>query len=236
MSRKRCGSNLRGRTQGALAEPYKEHSKMSWTSSRNHSEAWGVYSPRACQVPLVGRYHHPLKMPTASPNCHGKFLIPGIYCTCKRDFTDVTKLKILRWEKQSWIVRDLGGPNTIEVAWVVKNTPANAGDPGWIPGSGRSPGEGHGNLLQYSCLENPTDNGAWRATVHRVAKSRTRLKWLSMHAIQSQGGSDGQGQSEWWNWERLYQTVAGFEDGWRQGMGSRMGGREGWELPVFSRS
>ena len=54
---------------------------------------------------------------------------------------------------------------------------------GLIPGSGRSPeGGGLVNLLQYSCLENPVDRGAWRATVHVVAKSRTRLKWLSTHA------------------------------------------------------
>ena len=51
----------------------------------------------------------------------------------------------------------------------------NAGDPGSIPGSGRSPGDGNGNPLQYSCLENPVDEGAWWATVHGVAKSRTRL-------------------------------------------------------------
>ena len=51
----------------------------------------------------------------------------------------------------------------------------NAGDPGSIPGSGRSPGEGNGNPLQYSCLENPMDRAAWSATVHGVAKSRTRL-------------------------------------------------------------
>ena len=49
----------------------------------------------------------------------------------------------------------------------------NAGDPGLIPGSGRSPGEGNGNPLQYSCLENPMDGGAWWATVHGVAKSLT---------------------------------------------------------------
>ena len=49
----------------------------------------------------------------------------------------------------------------------------NAGDLGSIPGSGRSPGEGHGNPLQYSCLENPMDRGAWWATIHGVAKSRT---------------------------------------------------------------
>ena len=56
-----------------------------------------------------------------------------------------------------------------------KETTCNAGDLGSIPGSGRSPGEGNGNPLQYSCLENPMDRGAWRATVHGVAKSRTRL-------------------------------------------------------------
>ena len=51
---------------------------------------------------------------------------------------------------------------------VVKNLPANARDASLIPGSGRSPGEGNGNPLQYSCLENSMDRGAWRATVHRI--------------------------------------------------------------------
>ena len=54
-------------------------------------------------------------------------------------------------------------------------------DVGSIPGSGRSPGEGHGTPLQYYCLENPMDIEAWRAIVHRVAKSQTRLKSLSTH-------------------------------------------------------
>ena len=53
---------------------------------------------------------------------------------------------------------------------VGKESAYNAGDPGSIPGSGRSPGEGNGNPLQYSCLENPKDEGAWRATVHGVAR------------------------------------------------------------------
>ena len=53
---------------------------------------------------------------------------------------------------------------------VIKNLPANTGDVGSIPGPGRHPGEGNGNLLQYSCLENPMDRGAWWATVHGVAK------------------------------------------------------------------
>ena len=68
---------------------------------------------------------------------------------------------------------------------VVKNPPASAGDlrvPGLILRSGRSPGGGHGNPLQYSCLKDPMDRGAWQATVHRVAKSWARLKHLSTHA------------------------------------------------------
>ena len=65
-----------------------------------------------------------------------------------------------------------------QVAPVVKNPPAKAGDKGdagSISGLERSPGGGYCNPLQYSCLENPMDRGAWRATVHRVAKNRTQL-------------------------------------------------------------
>ena len=54
--------------------------------------------------------------------------------------------------------------------WVVKNVPANAGDSGLTPGSRRSPGEGNGDSLQYSCLGNPTARGAWWPIVHGVAK------------------------------------------------------------------
>ena len=53
---------------------------------------------------------------------------------------------------------------------------------GLIPGSGRSSGGGHGNPVQYSCLENPMDRGAWQAKVHRVAQSQTQLMRLSTHA------------------------------------------------------
>ena len=62
-----------------------------------------------------------------------------------------------------------------QMALVVKNPPANAGDSGSIPGSGRSPGRGHGSPLQYSCLRNPMDRGAWWATVHGVATVRHGL-------------------------------------------------------------
>ena len=68
---------------------------------------------------------------------------------------------------------------------VIKNLPASAGggrDMDSIPGLGRSPGEGHDNPLQYFCLQNPMDRGAWRATVHRVAECRTRLSDLAQHS------------------------------------------------------
>ena len=71
------------------------------------------------------------------------------------------------------------------MALVVKNPPASAGDAGdsgSVPGLGRSPGGGHSNLLQYSCLENPMNRGVWWATVHRVTKSCTRLEGLSVRA------------------------------------------------------
>ena len=66
------------------------------------------------------------------------------------------KINVLRW----------GFPGVS----MVKNPPVNAGDVGLIPGSGRYPGEGNGNPLQYSCLGNPEDRGAWWATVHGVTK------------------------------------------------------------------
>ena len=59
--------------------------------------------------------------------------------------------------------------------WWLRGSACNAADPDSIPGSGRSPGEGNGYPLQYSCLENSMDRGAWQATVHDIAKSRTQL-------------------------------------------------------------
>ena len=63
----------------------------------------------------------------------------------------------------------------------VKASACNVGDLGSIPGSGSSPGEGNGNPLQYSCLENPKDGGAWWASVPGVAKSRTRLSDFTLN-------------------------------------------------------
>ena len=64
-----------------------------------------------------------------------------------------------------------------------KASACNAGDSGSIPGSGRSPEEGNGSPLQYSCLENPMDGGGWWATVHGVTKSRSRLSDFTFHHI-----------------------------------------------------
>ena len=68
----------------------------------------------------------------------------------------------------------------------VKASVCNVGELGSIPGSGRSPGEGNGNPLQYSCLENPMDRGAWWATAHGVAKSRTRLSDFTLVYLRQQ--------------------------------------------------
>ena len=80
------------------------------------------------------------------------------------------------------------------MAQMVKASAYNAGDSGSIPGSGRSPGEGNGNPLQYSCLENPMDRGAWWAAVHGVTKSRTRLSdftfFLSLMKIMAPPSKD----------------------------------------------
>ena len=82
-------------------------------------------------------------------------------------------------EQQQQFYTELFEPPVIHLGLpggsVVKNPPAKAGDAGSILGSGRSPREGNGTPLQYSCLGNPMDGGAWRATVQGVAKNRTRL-------------------------------------------------------------
>ena len=83
-----------------------------------------------------------------------------------------------RFFKLADLINDIDKPRLV---WVFlgdsdsKEFTCNAEDPGSIPGLGRSPGEGNSNPLQYSCLENPVDRGAWRATAHEIAKSRTSL-------------------------------------------------------------
>ena len=101
--------------------------------------------------------------------------------------------KLLQWEATDFCIPIYTNTHThthththihnsaSQVVLVVKNLPARAGDMDLIPGSGRYPGGGHGNPLQCSCLENPMERGAWRATVHGVTESQTRLKLLSTH-------------------------------------------------------
>ena len=72
---------------------------------------------------------------------------------------------------------NLRGPSGTELAYQCRRCKRHRFNP-WI---GRFPGVGHGNPLQYSCLKNPMDKGAWHATVHTVTKSQTQLKWLSTH-------------------------------------------------------
>ena len=95
---------------------------------------------------------------------------------------------------------------------VVRNLPASAGDAGSIPGSGRSPGEGNGNPLQYSCLGSPLDRGAWRAAVHGVAKSRTGLShWALTHSYVHISCKAGQMLSfkthKNWHMENLFKNI-----------------------------
>ena len=103
---------------------------------------------------------------------------------------NATHSSILAW-RIPWAVLSMGSQRVrhswatfthcgaSQVVLVVKNLPANSGDTGWIPGLGISLGGGHGNPIQYSCLENPMDRGAWWATVHGVAKSGIQLKWFA---------------------------------------------------------
>ena len=97
---------------------------------------------------------------------------------------------------------------------------SNGGDLGSFPGLGRSPGEGKGNPLQCSCLENPMDRGDWWAMVHRVTKSRTQLCRLNTHAITKMPQTDWHKQkklisSQFWRLEVQDQGVsrAGFSQG-----------------------
>ena len=127
----------------------------------------------------------------------------------------------------------LGFPGGSEV----KASASNAGDPGPIPGSGRSPGKGNGNPLQYSCLENPMDRGAWWAAVHG-AQSQTRLKRLSMLACIVEGNGNPlqyfclenpRDRGAWWA------TVCGVSQSrtWLKWLSSRSRGGINFPLPFY---
>ena len=115
---------------------------------------------------------------------------------------------------------------------MVKNPPANAGDVGSIPGSGRSPGGGHDNPLQYFRLENPVDRGAWRAAVHGVAESGMS-EHVHMHVTLDFSGSvDERGRSVYFvggepqgpNSQMMGATVSGslLSGGWKAVSRSRL--------------
>ena len=92
------------------------------------------------------------------------------------------------WTSYLYFYLAMNSGGAFQVVLVLKNTLAKAGDirdAGSISGLGRSSGGRHGNPLQYSCLENPMDRRAWQATVHRVAQSRTQLKRLNTHTVNS---------------------------------------------------
>ena len=93
---------------------------------------------------------------------------------------------------------------------VVKNPPPSAGDLGLIPRSGRSPGGGNGNPLQYACLENPMDRGAWWAVVHGVSKSWDRTEWLTLSLSWVfqllKAPTKWKKVISWWSWSCCPQT------------------------------
>ena len=116
---------------------------------------------------------------------HLAFLLcyrPGVLCLTFRSIihSGLLSLKDIRSVSRLFFL----ACGSSQVALVVKNPPDSAGDlrdAGLIPGSGRSLGGGYGSPLQFSCLENSMDRGAWWATAHRVVKSWIQVKWLSMH-------------------------------------------------------
>ena len=133
-----------------------------------------------------------------------------------------------------------GASPTSLVAETVKASAYKAGDPGLIPGLGRFSGEGNGNPLQYSCLENPMDGGAWQATVHGVAKRRTWLskftttKWgfLGSSVGKESACSAGDPGFNKIPWRRKWQPTPVFLPGKSHGQRNLVGpspwGHKGW--------
>ena len=143
-----------------------------------------------CPVPCVGRSHclSSLNFSCLTSNMWGVdwFTPKGSFSTnilCFYVHWGFTFLQHKRWGKEDPNL-GLDRCRASHVGLMVKNLPANGEvrDSDSVPGLGRSPGGGHGNPLQYSCLENHIDKEAWQATVRRVAKNWTQLKRLSMHA------------------------------------------------------
>ena len=130
---------------------------------------------------------------------------PGASSPCRKQVSQMERTRSFGPQEatRTWA---LGGPpmpqlsagqgGASQLAPVVKNSPAHAGDTrdvGSIPGLGRSPGGGHGNPLQFACLESPMDRGAWWAAVQGVTKSRTRLITHALSFSSFQKGVQSQG-------------------------------------------
>ena len=103
---------------------------------------------------------------------------------------------------------------------VVKNPPANAGDLGSIPGSGRLPGEGNGNPFQYSCLRNPMDREAWRATVHSVVKELDTTELLNITFCTSALFDSFYSEHLWSFWRKKWQPTPVLLPGESHGRGA----------------
>ena len=142
---------------------------------------WRQKEKRAAEYEIVG-WHHQLHGHELGQTLGGSEGQGGLVCCspwgCKElDMTE--RLDNNNWLLNAQLFAEL--PQWLSSKEFTCSVEV-AGDTGSIPGSGRSPGAGHGNPLQYSCLESPLNRGAWRATVHRATKSRTRLKRLQMYA------------------------------------------------------
>ena len=144
--------------------------------------------------------------------CRPILLLPAIPPSI-RVFSNESTLR-MRWPKY-WSFSFSIIPSkewTSLVTQMGKVSVCNAGDPGLIPGLGRSPGEGNGSPLQYSCLENPMDGGAWWATVHGVAKNWTQLSdFTSLHFTSLPKKSQGWSPSEWLDLLEMALSVTKFK-------------------------
>ena len=145
-------------------------SLLSSSSFPSFSEKWKRIQYKFLLIPFIYLFKHSLRI---------WFLAIWL-----QHPSHIWDFSVLKWCPSKWLVKgrllvSLGFPDDS----VVNNPPAitgDTGDVGLIPGSGRSPGVGNGNLFHYSCLENSMDRGAWWSTVHGVAESRT---WLSTCAL-----------------------------------------------------
>ena len=145
--------------------------------SGSHKEPTCQCRRHETSVPFLG-WEEPQKrkwQPTSVSlpgESHGQRSLVG-YSPWGHKESDITEAT---WHAHTTYLRASLGAQSMKNPPAMQETSHNAIDQGSIPGLERCPGEGHSNPLQYSCLENPVDRGAWWATVHRVAKSWTRLK------------------------------------------------------------